>query len=138
MPSGSELKAVFQDIVPVQRPSSVLEDCQIKDPPWLVGFIEAEGCFYVGISKNSNYNAGSRVKLIFKLTQHSRAEQLMKSLIEYLNCGNVYKNRETVDFQITKFNDLTNKVIPFFQKYPIQGVKSKDFEDFCKVAKMMK
>ncbi len=29
---SDELKAAFQDIIPVQRPSSVLEDCQIKDP----------------------------------------------------------------------------------------------------------
>jgi hypothetical protein len=25
----------------------------------------------------------------------------------------------------------------FFQKYPLQGVKSKDFKDFCKVAELM-
>ena len=28
-------------------------------------------------------------------------------------------------------------IIPFFQKYPIIGVKAKDFEDFTKVALLM-
>jgi len=62
----------------------------------------------------------------------------MRSLIEEFNCGNVVQNRETFDFIVTKFPDLENKIIPFFKKYPIHGVKTKDFEDFCRVAEMMK
>jgi hypothetical protein len=58
-----------------------------------------------------------------------RDQELMRSLVNYLDCGNVYKNRETVDFQIKKFNDLTNKVIPFFQNFPIQGAKRLDYLD---------
>jgi len=53
----------------------------------------------------------------------------MKSLIEYFKCGNLLKKRETVHFSITKFTDLTEKIIPFFEKYPVLGVKSKDFAD---------
>ena len=37
-----------------------------------------------------------------------------------------------VDFQILKFKDLTGKVIPLFQRVPLQGVKSIDFTDFNK------
>lgn len=61
----------------------------------------------------------------------------MTSLIEYLGCGNVYENREAVDFIISKLSDLQNKVIPFFEKYPIQGVKSSDYLDFVKVMDLM-
>jgi hypothetical protein len=32
---------------------------------------------------------------------------------------------------------LTNKVIPFFDKYPLHGVKRLDYLDWCKVASMM-
>lgn len=46
--------------------------------------------------------------------------------------------REVMDFKVTKFYDITNKIIPFFQKYPILGVKSKDFEDWCRVVVLMK
>jgi hypothetical protein len=31
-----------------------------------------------------------------------------------------------------------DKIIPFFQKYQIKGAKSYDFEDFCKVAELIK
>ena len=63
----------------------------------------------------------------------------MKSLISfYGGSGNIYKNGEAFDFKVTKFEDILNKVIPFFTKYPIQNIKSLDFEDFCKVAEMIK
>jgi len=45
---------------------------------------------------------------------------------------------DKVDFQIRKFGDLTDKVIPLFQRISLQGEKSKDFADFCKAADIMK
>lgn len=62
----------------------------------------------------------------------------MISLIEYLNCGNINKKSKAVDFKVTKSKDIEEKIIPFFKKYPIEGVKSKDFSDFCKVADLVK
>jgi hypothetical protein len=43
-----------------------------------------------------------------------------------------------VELKITNFKNLEEKVIPFFEKYPIQGVKLKDYLDFVKVIKLMK
>ena len=34
-------------------------------------------------------------------------------------------------------DDIVNKIIPFFNKYPIIGVKSKDFKDFSKAAELI-
>jgi hypothetical protein len=57
-----------------------------------------------------------------------------------LGCGKVYikSDQTAVYFKITKFKDLTEKVIPFFKKYSICGVKALDFADFCEVAELMK
>jgi hypothetical protein len=33
---------------------------------------------------------------------------------------------------------LTEKIIPFFNKYPILGVKNQDFKDFCRVVSLIK
>jgi len=75
---------------------------------------------------------------MFQLAQHYRDVALMESLINYLDCGLVFNQTETaVVFKVRKFSDLIEKIIPFFVKYPILGVKSKDFEDFCKVAELM-
>lgn len=41
------------------------------------------------------------------------------------------------DFNVSKISDLNQKIITFFSKYPIIGVKVKDFEDFTKVTLLM-
>ena len=46
--------------------------------------------------------------------------------------------RETSLLQIKNMSDIINKIIPFFNQYPILGVKSLDFADFKKVAEFMK
>ena len=110
------------------------------DGEWVVGFTAGEGCFSITIKKSKTVKTGFQVQLRFKLTQHSKDELLMKSLITYFGCGQVFKRskEDKVGFQINKFVDLTDKVLPLFQKISIQGVKSEDFVDFCKVVDIMK
>ena len=134
---SDELKAAFPEIVPIQRP--LVGDQKITDPYWLAGFTSAEGCFSVITKKSSNFRQGFQVLLVFKLSQHHRDKLLLKSLIEYLGCGNVYKESEgTVQFSVTKYKDLTDKIIPFFDKYKVVGVKFQDYQDFKKVSELMK
>lgn len=45
---------------------------------------------------------------------------------------------EKVDYVVVKFSDVIEKIIPFFDKYPILGVKKKDFDDFKLTANIMK
>jgi hypothetical protein len=64
------------------------------------------------------------------LTQHKRDEELINSFTNYIGCGSIEKtNREVVNFNVRKFSDIMNIIIPFFNKYPIIGEKRKDFED---------
>jgi hypothetical protein len=62
----------------------------------------------------------------------------MKSLVKYLGCGNIYVDDSAVEYRVTKFSDLTDKIIPLFQKYSIQGVKHLDYTDFVSVIELMK
>lgn len=39
---------------------------------------------------------------------------------------------------VSRYSDISEKIIPLFNKYPIAGVKLLDFADFCKVAELMK
>jgi hypothetical protein len=106
----------------------------------LAGFTSGEGCYSVGVLKAKTTKMGETARLRFQLTQHVRDEQLMKGLETYLDCGSV-RNRKgglAVDYRVDKFSDLTDKIIPFFDKYPIVGVKAQDFRDFCKVANLIK
>ena len=83
---------------------------------------------------------GEAVRLIFKITQHSRDEQLMKNLVEFLGVGRYFaeKDKEHGNLLVTDIEGITNKVIPLFNKHPIVGIKSQDFKDFEKVALLIK
>jgi hypothetical protein len=52
--------------------------------------------------------------------------------------NNIFILEKNVALQITKISDIVNTIIPFFEKYPIVGIKSLDFANFKKVADMVK
>lgn len=51
---------------------------------------------------------------------------------------NVYFSEKSVMLQITKISEIIDIIIPFFDKYPVFGIKSLDYADFKKVAFMVK
>jgi len=128
-----QLTSVFSNIPKVSRPSV---QSQIIDPNWVAGFASGDGGFLVRVVKSSTYNIGFQTSLLFSITQHSRDGELMQNLVSYLGCGAYFprKNKDIGEYMVTKFSDIANKIIPFFDKYPILGVKSKDFSDFKQVA----
>lgn len=134
---SDQLKEAFSGVVPVAIPRIAASQQIIQDPQWVAGFTSAEGCFFIDIYK-SKTKSGVAVKLVFYLAQHCRDKELMKGLIEYFECGNIHLKKEKVNFAVQKYSNLTDKIIPFFKKYPVIGEKSKDFADFCKVAELMK
>ena len=62
----------------------------------------------------------------------------MWSFIDYFDCGSVYKDANNFVFRVSNVADIDNKIIPFFQEYPILGNKKEDFQDFCHITAMVK
>lgn len=125
------LKTAFPDIVKAIRPQVTSQI--ITDSNWISGFVSGEGCFLLGIKKSLK---GGSVGFKFIVTQHIRDEELLKSLVNYLGCGKYYiRSHRPIygDYIVTKLKDIKEKIIPFFDKYPIKGVKSRDFSDFKEV-----
>lgn len=133
---SEQLKDAFPEAIPATRSTdlSVTSDLNCN---WLSGFVSAEGCFLIGITKSNLCSAGHQVYLTFIITQHIRDELLMKSIKEFFGCGRLSRKRDVYEFQVSKFSDV-EKIIAFFEKYPILGVKAKDFYDFNHVAQLMK
>jgi cytochrome c oxidase subunit 3 len=135
---SDELKKSFPDYIPVDRPAFIVES--VYHPNWLVGFVDGEGCFYVKVTKRS-LSLVSQVTLSFALSQHSRDELLFKVIQDYLGYGIIEKVKtrpDAVVFVVYKFSDIYSTVIPFFRRYPLQGVKLLDFNDFCVIANLVK
>jgi len=108
------------------------------DPNWLTGFSSGEGCFHVKIKNASRSKLGIQISLLFKISQHVRDKELMKSFIDYLDCGSISKNSTWIDYTVVNYNDLIFKIVPFFDKYQIIGVKLQDYLDLKRVSELMK
>jgi NADH:ubiquinone oxidoreductase subunit K len=130
---SESLKESFPSVVPVKR-------VEIKDnilsnlsSDWLAGFSAGESNFFRTIS-------GTKVWLRFSIAQDSRDILLLKSLVEFFNCGYVsqYQNRKVCEFIVTKINDINTYIIPFFDKYKIEGSKYRDYVNFKEAAILIK
>ena len=140
-----ELKASFSDTIRLSQPSVEKENntyhslylvekksYNIPDPNWIAGFASGEACFIVDVAKSNSNKIGSSVNLRITISQHARDELLLCNLINYFNCGKLYKNNNCFNLTIRKFADIDTKIIPFFLNYPIIGQKLLDFQDFCR------
>lgn len=94
--------------------------------------------------EDSSYktNEGGSVRLRLYATQHIRDIELLKNLArqgKFLGCGGYYERsgeKPVGDYIVTNFKDIYEKIIPLFDKYPLQGAKSQDFAQ--RVAELMK
>ena len=129
------VKSKFQ-IVSVKRPLIITSN--IPDPYWISGFVSGEGTFDIKTYK-SKTNTGYAVQLRFRIPQHTRDKKLIETLTKYFGSGVIEKHTQfpAVTLVIVKFSHILEKVIPFFELYPIIGIKQKDFIDWCFVARLM-
>ena len=149
---NDDFKKRFPNIKPVNRPKYIFKG--IPNPHWISGFVSGDSTFSVSIEKGYN-KIGKRVRLIFGTCLHNKDTELLIGISNYFynlsgltleTVSKEYKfdrnkyihiTEKTALLQIKNFSDIVDKVIPFFDKYPVLGVKSLDFTDFKKVAGFM-
>ena len=117
-----------------------LVNSKIYNPSWLTGFIEGEACFFVNIRKSSKYKTGYQVTLKFQITQHIRDKIILQNIINYLDCGHYREVSENNDgkFEVEKFKDIVEKIVPFLDKFSLIGAKKEDYHKFKLIAELMK
>lgn len=142
------LKQNFPNIVFRNRPEYVFKG--IPDPFWLSGFTSGDGSFHIVLRKS---DTKSGVFVRFSIHLHIRELEVLKGIATYFNLlktATKYPSKvkesdkkilileKSVNLQVTKFSDIINIIIPFFNQYPILGMKSLDFLDFQKVSDIIK
>ena len=105
---------------------------------FLAGFVEGEGSFNVSLRRKPDYKVKWQAVMSFNVSQKDPA--LLEILKEELKCGiiKIRKRDNLYSFDATNPKDIIQKVIPYFQKYPVQSnSKKKNFSIFCQIAKLM-
>ena len=101
---------------------------------WITGFVDGEGCFYVGINAHAEMSAGYQVLPEFTVVQHERDVQVLYALKAYFGCGVVRMNHgDQMAYRVRKSKDLLEIIVPFFMKHPLKTKKNVDFRKFRSV-----
>ncbi len=111
---------------------------------WITGFVDGEGCFSVGVFRNKILKNGWQVFPEFVVTQGEKSLFALEELQKFFECGKIFINtrydnhREPLyRYCVRSTKDIREKIIPFFQKYPLRTAKRDDFERFVKILGMM-
>lgn len=105
---------------------------------WVVGFVDGEGCFYVGINPHPEMSVGVQVLPEFTVVQHERDVQLLYALKQFFGCGVVRRNHgDRMAFRVRNIQHLRERIIPFFEKHPLKSKKQVDFMKFRKILMLM-
>ena len=108
------------------------------DAQWVTGFVDGEGCFYVGINPHQEMTAGFQVLPEFTVVQHERDAQLLHALKDFFGCGVVRTNHaDRMAFRVRGKEHLLERVIPFFVEHPLKSKKRADFAKFRRILLMM-
>lgn len=129
----------FPYTVPVGLP--YINPLSVKDisVDWLIGFTDAEGCFFINVRLNRK-KTGYWVSPAFILAQHSRDTTLFYLIKEFLSGGSVIKEttKPVVRYRSDNLSLILEVIIPLFDKNPLQSRKLKDYLSFCLVCQLMK
>ena len=105
---------------------------------WVVGFVDGEGCFYVGINPHPEMRAGLQVLPEFTVVQHERDVKLLYALKAVFGCGVVRRNHgERMAYRVRSQQHLLERILPFFEKHPLKSRKRQDFLKFRRILRLM-
>ena len=108
------------------------------DPQWIVGFVDGEGCFFVGINPHRSLKMRAQVLPEFTVVQHESDVQLLHGLKKYFACGVVRRNHgDRMAYRVRGHNHLLDKILPFFEKHKLKSKKRIEFERFRTIVLMM-
>ena len=115
-----------------------LKNIDPQDGYYIAGFTDGEGSFNVSLKKRNDYVGEWKITASFNVSQ--KDPKMLQILQQRMDCG-IIKTRSfdsLHSFDVTKPEDIIQKVIPFFQKYPVlSDSKRKNFAIFCKIARLM-
>jgi hypothetical protein len=108
------------------------------DAQWIVGFVDGEGCFHVGINLHPEMTAGFQVLPEFTVVQHERDVQILHALKSYFGCGVVRKNNgDRMAYRVRGHEHLSKNIVPFFEKHLLKSRKRVDFVKFREIVILM-
>ena len=81
-----------------------------------------------------------RSNLRFAVVQGESSRDVLEEMVDFFGCGNVYVNRrhdnhreDLYRYNVSRFGDLRDVIVPFFQANPLRTAKRDNFAKFAEI-----
>jgi hypothetical protein len=93
---------------------------------FLSGFALGEGSFMLVCRKRGDYARGFKISAAFNVSQHDRVP--LDLFRDVLGCGSMRRaGNGGWYWEVNRLRDLSDRVVPFFDRFPIVGAKAQDY-----------
>ena len=134
MSSDNPTGAVNQQERP--SPSSWLDRISDDLGHYVAGFVDGEGSFNVPIRRERDRTMPLRAGLSFNVSQIGH--DLPRLLREVFRCGTVRARKDgVVYYEVTRPDDLQERIFPFFERFPLRGPKAQDLAVFITITEIV-
>lgn len=113
----------------------------IVNDDYIVGFVEGEGMFYIGIVPSRETKTGWQVIYFFKVSQNPVGRDVLLALKDRFGCGYVKENShsdltdKSLAYVVRDLQGLKKSIIPFFDNKLI--IKKDAFNKFRRVIELV-
>ena len=106
---------------------------------YLAGFADGESSFSVAIIRHENQKFGWMINPVFHVYQHEKHREILELFRFVFQAGTIYRKsgvHPVLNFCIDSRRNVIEKVLPFFDKYPLV-VKEETYRKFRSIVKAM-
>ena len=110
---------------------------------YLAGFVDGEGSFHVAIQRSRFTKLGIQVIPEFHVSQNRERASILTLIQATLGCGYIKANHSrnakdrTMVFVVRDRRDLAERVVPFFEAFPLRSEKQRECETFATIVNAM-
>jgi hypothetical protein len=116
-----------------------VEKLEILPGDYIAGFVDGEGCFSLNFRRDVRHERGKRTGIIpvyfywdilFAIVLRGDDRDVLEKIKNTLGCETVTgpNTKGQVRFQVTNIYDLSDKILPFFERYQLHAKKRYDFD----------
>ena len=97
------------------------------------------GMLCVSLVVRAKLRLGLEVRPSFSLSLNEKDLRLLEDLQTFFTCGWIRESKtdRTFKFEARSIGDLTSRILPHFERYPLRGDKARSCAGFSRVCRMI-
>ena len=110
---------------------------------YVAGFVDGEGSFHVAVQRSRFTRVGLQVIPEFHVSQNPERAEVLKLIQQVLGCGYIKTNHpgslrdRSVVLVVRNRRNLVERVVPFFERFPLRSSKQREFQAFATILHSM-